>query len=31
MRYASAVGLVLWAIMIVLALVNQYVTRGRDA
>lgn len=31
MGYASAVGLVLWAIMIVLALVNQYVTRGRDA
>lgn len=30
MGYASAVGLVLWAIMIVLALVNLLVTRGRD-
>lgn len=30
MGYASAVGLVLWAIMIVLALVNLLVTRRRD-
>lgn len=31
MGYASAVGLVMWAIMIVLALLNQFVTRRRDA
>lgn len=30
MGYASTVGLVLWAIMIVLALLNQFVTRRRD-
>jgi putative chitobiose transport system permease protein len=31
MGYASAVGLVLWAIMIVLAMVNLLVTRRKDA
>lgn len=30
MGYASAMGLVLWAIMIILALANLYVTRRRD-
>ncbi|MGD7707629.1 carbohydrate ABC transporter permease [Microlunatus sp. Y2014] len=30
MGYASAVGMVLWGIMIVLALLNQFVTRRRD-
>ncbi|MFX4272879.1 carbohydrate ABC transporter permease [Propionibacteriaceae bacterium Y1685] len=30
MGYASAVGLVLWAIMIILALLNQLVTRKQD-
>lgn len=31
MGYASAIGLVMWAIMIALALLNQLVTRRRDA
>lgn len=30
MGYASAIGLVMWAIMIVLALLNQLVTRRKD-